>query len=279
MKHAGLAVGALVLLGLAGTASAADCPFSKPVKAWVNGANLQALTLRLGSADLTIAGTTAQADVEVTGTACASSKALLAGMTLTAKRDGNAASVVAENRNQGFSSLFSRSSMKLVAKVPASLAVAIDSGSGDVDAAQLAALDFHSGSGDLDAHDIAGKLGLQLGSADAKARHVGSVALGSTGSGDVTVTGVSGNVSVGHSGSGDLDFSDVTGGVTVDSTGSGDITLARIGGNVEVGATGSGDVRADGVGGNFTVRATGSGDIEPHGVKGKVSVPRGHDHD
>lgn len=277
MKQAWMWVGALALLGLAGTASAADCPFSKPLKAWVNGAGLQALTLQLGSADLVVTGAAGQTNVAVTGTACASSKALLAGMTLTARRAGNAASVVAQNRNQGLSSIFSRSSMKLVAKVPASLAVTIDSGSGDVTATGLASLDFHSGSGDLVAHDIAGRLGLQLGSADAKARHVGSVALGSTGSGDVTVAGVSGSVKAGHSGSGDLAFSDVNGSVAVDSTGSGDITVARIGGNVVVGATGSGDVRADGVGGDFTVRATGSGDIEPHGVKGKVSVPRGRD--
>lgn len=274
MKQRWVVLGALALLAGAGTASAADCPYSKPVKAWVNGAGLQSLSLRLGSADLAITGVAGQTAVEVSGTACATSKAQLAGMTLTATRNGSSATVVAENHGRGLGSLFAHAGMRLTARVPAALAVAIDSGSGDVNAAGLASLDFHSGSGDLVAHDIAGKLGLQLGSADVRAQRVGSVALGSTGSGDVTVTGVAHDVVAGHSGSGDLAFSDVKGNVSVDSTGSGDVTLASIGGNVAVGATGSGDVQADGVGGNFTVRATGSGDIRPHGVKGKVSVPR-----
>lgn len=273
-------VGIVALLSLlvVGTAGAAECKYSAPRNAWVNGAGLHSLALTLGSADTHIRGVPGLAKVQVKATACASSQDWLKDLRVTASRKGDAAVVTAESRGSHFS-LFGSSYayLKLDVEVPESVAVTVDSGSGDVVAASLASLDFHSGSGDLKVQDIAGQLALSLGSADVVARQVGSVNLRRTGSGDVTVDGVKGDVHAGNSGSGDLHFSNVQGSVRVGDTGSGDITLTNIGHDIDVGSTGSGDVTVRGAGGNLHVGSTGSGDVRYHGVKGKVSVPKSDD--
>ncbi|MGH8164784.1 MAG: hypothetical protein ACREP1_10670 [Rhodanobacteraceae bacterium] len=270
----------LLLTTLPFAAGAAECRYSAQRNADLDAAGLHSLLLKLGSSDLDIQGVQGLNKVEVRGTACASEQAWLKDMQIGTSRNGDRAAVVAQNnRHEIDISLFGSSYayMKLQVRVPASLAISVDSGSGDTHAGNLASLDFESGSGDLIADHIAGALGLKLGSADVRADTVGSVNLRGTGSGDVRASGVQGDVQTDHSGSGDLDFSDVRGGVKIGSTGSGDVSLSNIGRDAEVGRTGSGDVTANGVGGNFTVHSTGSGDVRYHGVKGKVDVSRRDD--
>ncbi|MBS0431473.1 MAG: DUF4097 family beta strand repeat protein [Proteobacteria bacterium] len=257
-------------------AGAEDCRYSAPRNADVDAAGLHSLLMRLGSSDLVIRGVAGQNRIEVRGTACASNQAWLKDLQVTTGRNGDQATVDAQHQTS--TSIFNLfgdnyAYLKLQVSVPQSLAVKIDSGSGDMQANGLASLEVDTGSGDLVADGIAGALVLQLGSGDVKASQVGSVDLRGTGSGDVHVDGVQGDVQADHSGSGDLGFADVRGSVRVGSTGSGDVAFTRIGRDAEVGSTGSGDVTANDVGGNFTVRATGSGDVRYHGVKGKVSVP------
>jgi DUF4097 and DUF4098 domain-containing protein YvlB len=236
--------------------------------------------LTLGSSDLDIQSVAGLAKVEVRGTACASEESWLKDLQLATNRNGDHATVDVKNDHTSITiSLFGSSYayLKLQVRVPASLAINVDSGSGDVNASDLASLDFDSGSGDLTVDHITGALSLKLGSADARARQVGSVHLHESGSGDVQVDGVQGDVKADESGSGDLAFRNVTGSVTVGETGSGDVTLDHIGRDAEIGSTGSGDVNADDVGGNFTVRESNSGDVVYHNVKGRVSVPKKDD--
>lgn len=271
-------VALLLLLPLA--ANATPCQFSAPRNVDIDAAGLKSLRVTLGSADMDIRSVPGLARIEVRGTACASDATWLKDLQVTSDHVGDQASVQARNNHDEMNfGMFGSSYayLKLQVRVPAPLAIDVDSGSGDVQAANLASLDFNSGSGDLVATDIAGMLALKLGSADAKASRVGSVDLRQTGSGDVGVDGVKGDVHAGHSGSGDLAFSNVGGGVDIGATGSGDITLEHVGRDVKVGSTGSGDVDANDVGGNFTVSASGSGDIHHAGVKGKVSVPASDD--
>jgi DUF4097 and DUF4098 domain-containing protein YvlB len=271
---------ALLFVALPLAASADECRFTAPRNADLDAAGLKDLALRLGSTDLEIESAPGLTKVEVRGIACASDASKLKDLQVDARRNGDHATVDTSH-NGGYIniSLFGSSYayMKLHVRVPASLAVSVDSGSGDVNASDLASLDFDSGSGDLIADHITGALVLKLGSADVKAQHVGSVDLRGTGSGDVQIKGVQGDVRTAHSGSGDLDFENVTGGVTIGGTGSGDITLDSIGHDVDVGSTGSGDVTADDIGGNFSVHSTGSGDIKHSNVKGKVDVPKSDD--
>ncbi len=272
---------ALLLIALPLTAGANECKFTAARNADLDAAGLKDLALTLGSTDLDIRSVPGLARVEVRGTACASDASKLQDLQVNARRSGDHATVATGNANGSYIhlSLFGSSYayMKLVVRVPASLAVAVDSGSGDVTASDLASLNFDSGSGDLIADNIAGVLTLKLGSADVKARHVGSVDLHSSGSGDVHVADVRGDVHAGHSGSGDLSFERVNGSVNIGGTGSGDIRLDSIGRDVDVGSTGSGDVTADGVGGNFSVHSSGSGDIRHSHIKGSVNVPKSDD--
>lgn len=266
----------LALLALPLAAGAEECRYHADHNFDTDAAGLRTLALRLGSSDLVVEGVPGLKQVEVRGRACASDPKWLDTMTVRQERSGDRLTVIAEKRDHTIHiSLFGSNYayIDLHVRVPAELATAVDSGSGDVEASGLASLDFGSGSGDLRARNIAGALALKLGSADVDAHDVGSVELRSTGSGDVNVDGVRGDVGVGHAGSGDLHFGHVGGNVRVESTGSGDVGVNDVGRDVWVGSTGSGDVSASGVRGNFTVESTGSGDVTYHDIGGKVSVP------
>jgi Toastrack DUF4097 len=278
MRRAIALTAAMTLLAFAGTAGAEECRYSAPRAVELDGAGLKSLLLNLGATDAHVRGVAGLSKIEVRGTACASNPSWLPGLQIDTSHSGGTATVTVRTGEHGVTfGLFGYSHyayLKLSVEVPPQLAVEIDSGSGDVSAQALGALDFHSGSGDLKAQDIGGTLALQLASGDVEARRVGAVQLRGTGSGDVTVEDVRGDVRVEHAGSGDLHFSNVSGGVSVGAIGSGDLHLQNIGRNVAVGRIGSGDVIVDGVGGDLRVGARGSGDVSYHGVKGNVSVPK-----
>jgi hypothetical protein len=269
---------ALTLLAVAGTAGAQGCRYSAPRAVELEGAGLRSLLLQLGATDAHVRGVPGLSRIEVRGTACASSPSGLRGLQIDTSHGGGAATVTVRTADHGVSfGLFGYSHyayIKLSVEVPPGLAVVIDSGSGDVIAQALGALDFHSGSGDLKARDIDGTLALRVGSGDVEAQRVGAVQLSGTGSGDINVEDVRGDVRADHAGSGDLHFSNVTGGVSIGAIGSGDLHLKNIGRNVTVGRIGSGDVIVDGVGGDLRVGARGSGDVSYHGVKGTFSEPK-----
>lgn len=268
----------LALLALAGVAAGAEpCRYSAPRNVDLEATTLKSLLVELRATDAHVVGVTGLSKIEVRGTACASDRQWLDDLQIDAHSSGSEATITARtgDHDNNFN-LFGGSRyayLKLNVSVPSQLAVAIRSGSGDVVAASLAALDYHSGSGDLKASQIAGPLTLELGSADVDAHGVGSVDLHRTGSGDVTVSDVGGEVRADHSGSGDLHFSDVKGNVSVGSVGSGDVRLANIAGDVQVDSIGSGELIVDGVTGKLDVGATGSGDVSYHDVKGSVHVP------
>lgn len=268
----------VALLALAGVAVGAEpCRYSAPRNVDVDATSLQSLLLELRETDAHVVGVPGLSKIEVRGTACASNQQWLDDLRIDTSRNGSEATVTARTgEHENNFNLFGISRyayLKLSVSVPSQLAVAINSGSGDVVAESLGALDYHSGSGDLKASRIAGALTLELGSGDVDAHGVGSVDLRSTGSGDVTVSDVGGEVRADHSGSGDLHFTDVRGSVSVGSVGSGDIRLENITGNVQVDSIGSGELIVNGVTGNLDVGTTGSGDVSYHGVKGSVRIP------
>ena len=271
----------LVLLVVAGGAGAEPCHYSAPRNVDLDATTLKSLLLNLGSTDAHVRGVAGLSKIEVHGTACSSNPKWLDDLRIDTSRTGSEAAVTVRtgNHENTFNLIgFSRYAyIKLSVDVPAQLAVAIDSRSGDVTAEALESLDFRSDSGDLKASQISGALALSLGSADVDARSVGNVDLRGTGSGDVTVSDVRGGVQAGRAGSADLHFSDVQGSVSLESVGSGELRLENIGGNVQVGSIGSGDLVVDDVTGNLQVGATGSGDVSYHGVKGIVHVPHNDD--
>ena len=265
---------ASVSLMLSTAAHADDCAHRADRDLDIDAARLKSLAIEAGATDLRVHGVAGLARIEVRGRACASSAELLERLRVTEHRDGDRVVVRAEREGNSWS-LFGSSyaSLDLEVRIPAALALDVDTGSGDAVIEDVASLAWKAGSGDLEARNIAGTLRASVGSGDVEARDVGAFDLGSTGSGDIHVDGVRGDVEAGNGGSGDLTFRRVNGSVRVGSVGSGDIALRDIGGNVSVDSTGSGDVDVDGVRGDLTVKAQGSGDTSHRNVAGKVSVP------
>ena len=127
----------LLVLALPVAAHAADCRYSAPRDANLDAIGLQNLVLKLGASDLDIQGVAGLNQVQVRGTACASTAAALESLQVGAKRDGASAAVVVPN-DHGFNigSLFGSryAYLKLQVRVPATLAIRIESGSADVKA-------------------------------------------------------------------------------------------------------------------------------------------------
>jgi DUF4097 and DUF4098 domain-containing protein YvlB len=319
MRKPILLLAGVSLLALSFTAMGAEqCRYSAPRNAEINAAGLKLLTMQIGPDDLVIHGEPGLTNVVVRGTACASNEKWLQDVKVEAARNGDTASVIAHDGDHTMlMSLFggSYAYLKLDVRVPQSLAIKLQEGSGDAKVGNVAALDASLGSGDLKVNGVAGEFGLSVGSGDAVASDVGSVNLSSLGSGDVSVDGVHGNARAGGVGSGDLVLgsvkgevslgsiasgsaritgvggsldaksvgsgeliiSDITGNVSVGAVASGDVKISKAGGNVHAGSVGSGDFGADGVAGDFSVGSVGSGDVSHHDVKGKISVPRDDD--
>ena len=282
MRTASPLLAGFALLVVAGVAVGAEpCRYSAPRNLDLDAAALKSLLLNLGASNAHVQGVAGLSKIEVRGTACASNPQWLGDLRLDTAASGTQTTVTVRTgdheNNFDLLGISRYAYIKLSVSVPPQLAVAIESGSGNVVAESLQSLDFHAGSGDLKASQITGALTLELGSGDVQAHGIGSVDLRSAGSGDVTVSDVGGEVQAGHVGSGDLHFSDVRGSVSVGSLGSGDVQLERIGGNARVDSVGSGDVVVNDVTGDLEVGATGSGDVSYHGVKGTVHVPRRDD--
>lgn len=323
MNKSILVGGAVALLAVSWSALAAEpCRYSAPRSAEIDAAGLKLLAVEIGPDELTIRGEPGLAKIVAHGTACASDEKWLPDIRIDATRQGDNARLAANDGNHNdvfsiFKSLAggSYAYLKLDVRVPESLAVKLSQGSGDANASGLAALDATLGSGDLKVDGISGAFRLRVGSGDVQASNVGSLDLGSLGSGDAGIDGVHGDARIGSVGSGDLHVGNVKGDVTLGSIGSGDVKLATVGGSVKVDSVasgdvvmhavtgavavgsissgdvsitqaggnvhadsvGSGDFGADGVGGDFSVGSVGSGDIHHRGVKGRISVPRGDD--
>ena len=264
------------LLIASAPALATNCEHEADRSFDVDAAGLRTLATHFGSTDLRLRGVPGLAKVEVRARACASDADDLDRLTLNHRVDGNRLVVESERHRGSFSfSIFGShyAYLDIEIRMPASLAVEVDSGSGDIDARDLASLDFDAGSGDLNVENIAGELVVSVGSGDVEGSDIGRFRLKSTGSGDITLDDIHGDAEVGGVGSGDLTLSKVGGSVRIDHVGSGDVDLRGVSGDVTLDSIGSGDVDAVDVRGNLTVRSSGSGDVYHRNVGGKVDVP------
>jgi DUF4097 and DUF4098 domain-containing protein YvlB len=257
-----------------------DCRFSAERNLEIDPAALRALRFELGSSDLAVQGVAGLARIEVKGKACASDQSWLSELNVEQSRQGDKV-VVKTSPHTAHTGISGNhyAYIDFTVRIPANLALEVDSGSGDSDLSNIASLDFSSGSGDLKLDRVAGAVSVKVGSGDVIASGVGNFTVGGSGSGDMQVSAVNGDVKVAHVGSGDLQFNDVHGSVQVDSIGSGDLSAGQIGGDVVVGSIGSGDIDAKGVKGNLVVRSAGSGEIHHSGIAGAVDIPQRHAND
>lgn len=250
-------IAAGLLLAPLAAFAADDCKFHADRNLQLDLAGVHAVQIDLRSFDLHLRGDSG-ARGELTGRACASSQDLLDDLIVTQRRDGDVLIVQAgRDRNHwGFGHTYA--DLKIDLKLPPSMPVTLNVGSGDAWAEGLKRLDAHVGSGDLHVKNIEGPLSASIGSGDLDANNVGSVDLGAVGSGDFKGEDIKGDVRVG-------------------SIGSGDVSVQRVGGSVRAQTLGSGDLTARDVGGDLSLGAKGSGDVNHSGVRGKISVPREDD--
>lgn len=267
----------LALFLLPAIAGASECRFTTERNLDIDANGLRTVAFDLGSSDVVVEGAPGLSRIEVRGRACASDQGWLDQLTVEQRRSGDRVEITPHEGRHSmnwFGSSYAY--IDLHVRVPSSLAVAIDSQSGDADVSNVAALDFNASSGDLEVHHVTGAVGVKVSSGDVRGDDLGSADIRATSSGDIVLRDVHGDVEVGHSGSGDLAFRRV-GAVHIGRVGSGDVSVDDAAGDVSLDSIGSGDVHADGVGGNLRVGSKGSGDIRYGNVHGTVSVP--HDDD
>lgn len=256
MRH--LILAGLMLLPLA--AHADDCKFQAPRNLQLDLNGVRSVQIDLRSYDLHLRGDSGARVGELTGKACASSQALLDDLVVTQRREGDVLIVQAGRDGSHWGIGRSYTDLKLDLKLPPSMPITLNVGSGEAWVDGVKRLDTHVGSGDLHAKNIDGPLTASIGSGDLDASNVGSVELGAVGSGDFKGVDIKGNVRVG-------------------SIGSGDVALMRVGGSVRADTLGSGDLAVHDVAGDLSLGAKGSGDVNHSGVRGKVNVPRDRDDD
>ncbi|HEX6201498.1 MAG TPA: hypothetical protein VF100_00765 [Thermoanaerobaculia bacterium] len=227
-----------------------DCSVEEPRNATLDAAGATRLEIDAGAGSLAVSSAPGAGAVTVRGTACAPDAERLAGVELVTERRGDTLFVEAVFAED----VRGQRRLDLVIEVPASLAVAIDDGSGPIDVRGVASLSIDDGSGEIEVRGVAGDVDIE------------------DGSGAITVGDVGGSLRL-DDGSGGIDVADVQGDVRIDDDGSGGIEIRGVGGSVEIGEDGSGGIVARGVGGDFTLHRDGSGTVDVE-ADGKVTLPR-----
>lgn len=265
----------LCALLLPAAAQAADaCRHSAPHQLALDLTGVRTVEFHVGASKLRLDAAPGKAG-RLQGRACGSSAAQLERLRIEQSREGDRLVVrLLREERTGWTFGERYAYFDLAGTVADDVRVEMSVGSGDAWATGLSELGLTVGSGDADARKIRGRVEARVGSGEIVLADIGSLDVGSIGSGDLEARGVRGDARVGSIGSGDLVLRDVGGSVEIGSVGSGDADLERIAGSLEVGSVGSGDIDVDGVGGDLRVRALGSGSVDHRGVTGKLELPR-----
>ncbi|HEV7593645.1 MAG TPA: hypothetical protein VGO33_01515 [Gemmatimonadaceae bacterium] len=235
--------------------------YTAPRNAIVDASGARLVEVEGGAGSLRVEGKPGLRQVQVTGTARASSQQYLSRIKLIAERRGDVVFVKADIPEENWRDNDNSSgALDLVIQVPQGMNAEISDGSGDLKVLGVGSLEASDGSGDFSVVGAAGTVHITDGSGNLLIENVG---------GDVTV----------NDGSGDIDVRNVAGSFTVETDGSGSIYATDVRGSVIVQNDGSGEIDVNKVGRDFKVESKGSGSIEYTAVSGQVDVPdrrRGH---
>ncbi len=244
---------------LVGSAAHAQS-YTEPRNAVVDAAGARTVEVEAAAGTLRVEGKAGLRQVQVTGTARASSQQFLNQIRLIAERRGDVVFIKADipdhQWRSGFNDNYS-ASLDLVIQVPQGINTDVSDGSGDAKIFNVGSLEASDGSGDFSVDGAAGTVHIE------------------DGSGQLTIANVGGDVRV-TDGSGEIDVRNVTGSFTVESDGSGGIYASDVRGSVIVEQDGSGDIEVDKVGRDFKVDSKGGGSIDYSSVTGQVDVPERH---
>src|SRR5882724_7731565 len=243
---------------LLGSTAYAQAPYTAPRNALVDAAGAKTVEVDAAAGILRVEGKPGLRQVQVTGTARASSQGLLNQIKLIAERRGDLVFIKADMpENGGWRDYNWSVGLDLVILVPQGINTDISDGSGDTKIFNVGALEASDGSGDFSVDGAAGSVRIKDGSGNLSIENVG---------GDVTV----------DDGSGDINVRNVSGSFTVESDGSGGIYATDVRGSVVVQNDGSGEIEVNKVGKDFRVESKGSGSIDYADVSGRVDIPERH---
>lgn len=217
----------------------------------LNANNLQQLVAETEAGDLHIIGEKGREQIEVEARINFDN---IDQLELTLEAKGNAAVLVARNKEQVSFGYVDNASVDLVVRVPERFALKLEDGSGDTRVEGL--------TGDLLIADGSGNLQVSGG------RQVTI----EDGSGNLSLAQTTGNVSI-DDGSGDINASQIGGTLTL-TDGSGDVEISQVQGTVTI-EDGSGDIRVAQAGG-LTVDDDGSGELSYQQISGRITVPDDH---
>jgi len=239
-------------------AHAQRAPYTAPRNAVVDANGAKSLEVEAAAGILRVEGKPGLRQVQVTGTARASSQQLLNEIKLIAERRGDLVFIKADIPDHDDWRDFNYTAgLDLVIEVPQGINADISDGSGDTKIFNVGSLEATDGSGDFLVDGAAGSVRITDGSGSLKIENV---------NGDVTV----------NDGSGDIDVRSVSGSFTVESDGSGGIYATDVKGSVIVHSDGSGSIDVNKVGKDFRVESKGSGGIDYSEVTGRVDIPERH---
>jgi hypothetical protein len=240
------------------TAYAQDAPYTAPRNAAVDAAGARTVEVEAAGGILRVEGKPGLRQVQVTGTARASSQRLLNEIKLIAERRGDLVFIKADMpEDNGWRDDDWSVGLDLVIQVPQGINAEISDGSGDTKIFNIGALEASDGSGDFSVDGAAGSVRIKDGSGNLKIENV---------VGDVNVS----------DGSGDVNVRNVSGSFIVESDGSGGIFATDVRGSVIVEHDGSGEIEVNKVGKDFRVESKGSGNIDYADVTGRVDIPERH---
>jgi hypothetical protein len=231
--------------------------YTAPRNAVVNAAGARIVEVEAAAGSLRVEGKPGLSQVQVNGTARASSQGLLNQIRLIAERDGDRVFIKADiPENDSWRDGDYEAALDLVIQVPQGMNADITDGSGDTKIYNVGELEAEDGSGEF----------LVDGAQSVRV---------TDGSGSLTIENVRGDVHV-SDGSGDIDVRNVSGSFIVESDGSGGINATDVRGSVIVRSDGSGGIDVNKVGKDFRVESKGSGGIDYANVSGTVDIPERH---
>ena len=231
--------------------------YTAPRNAVVDAAGARSVEVEAAAGSLRIEGKPGLKQVQVTGTARASSQRFLSEIRLIAERRGDVVFIKADIPDGEWSSNRDNTgALDLVIQVPQGINAEVSDGSGDAKVLNVGALEASDGSGDFSV-DGAGSVRISDGSGNLRIENVG---------GDVRVS----------DGSGEIDVRNVTGSFIVETDGSGSIMATDVRGSVIVENDGSGEIEVNKIGRDFRVENKGSGNIDYSSVSGQVNIPDRH---
>jgi len=226
--------------------------YTAPRNASVDASGAKSVEVEAAAGSLRVEGRPGLQQVQVTGTARASSQGLLNDIKLIAERRGDVVFIKADILDDDWRQN-GEAALDLVIAVPQGMNADISDGSGDARVTDVGDLEAHDGSGEF---TVIGARSVRI----------------TDGSGELTIENVGGDVRV-NDGSGEVNVRNVSGSFIVESDGSGSLSARDVRGSVIIESDGSGGIDVNGVGKDFRVENKGSGNIDYAQVTGTVDVP------